>query len=214
MALCAGDMDKSLIDNCFNAYWESIFPEIVVCSKSSVIQLHTHTHTHTCNPSQPRTVWHTVYTIRILHAIWVGTLWCKTCNRERFVYEYDSLLITGDVTGAHKFSSFFNEIYIRFATDCTNSRGGDRPRSECSVSHLRPRLEGITNAHAHTHHLVLMLVWLYRHSSSVYCVIMSVFFYSNQVLFHILALRLVQEYRDPSILTTGSHKLHNTVVYF
>ena len=44
---------------------------------------HTHTHTHTCNPSQPRTVWHTVYTIRILHAIRDGTLWCTTCNRGR-----------------------------------------------------------------------------------------------------------------------------------
>ena len=44
---------------------------------------HTHTDTQcmyacTCNPSQPRTVWHTVYTIRILHAIGDGTLWCTT----------------------------------------------------------------------------------------------------------------------------------------
>ena len=89
---------------------------------------HTHTHTHTCNPSQPRTVWHTVYTIRILHAIGDGTPWCTTCNRGRFVYEYDSSPITGDVTGAHKFSSFENVLYIRFAIDCTNSQGGDRPR--------------------------------------------------------------------------------------
>ena len=26
----------------------------------------------------------------ILHAVGDGTLWCKTCNRGRFVYEYDS----------------------------------------------------------------------------------------------------------------------------
>ena len=91
---------------------------------------HTHTHTHTCNrsPNRGRWVWHTVYTIRILHAIGDGTLWCTTCNRGRFVYEYDSSLITGDVKGAHKFSSFVNIIYIRFAIDCTNSQGGDRPR--------------------------------------------------------------------------------------
>ena len=92
------------------------------------VKTNAHTHTHTCNPSQPRTVWHTVYTIRILHAIGDGTLWCTTCNRGRFVYEYDSSLITGDVTGAHKFSSFVNVLYIRFAIDCTNSQGGDRPR--------------------------------------------------------------------------------------
>ena len=36
----------------------------------------------------------------------------------RLVYEYDSSLITGDVTGAHKFSSFVNVIYVRFATVC------------------------------------------------------------------------------------------------
>ena len=44
------------------------------------------------------------------------------------MYEYDSSLITGDVTGAHKFSSFVNVLYIRFAIDCTNSQGGDHPR--------------------------------------------------------------------------------------
>ena len=115
------------------------------------------TDTHTCNPSQPRTVWHTVYTIRMLHAIGDGTLWCTTCNRWRFVYEYDSSLITGDVTGAHKFSSFVNVLYIRFAIVCTNTKGGDHPRFLnvpgliVVVSHLRPRLEVITNTNTHTH---------------------------------------------------------------
>ena len=129
----------------------------MLCPKlSSDIRLYKpiHTHTHS-NPSQPRTVWHTVY-VRILHAIGDGTLWCTTCNRGRFVYEYDSSLITGDVTGARKYSSFVNVIYIRFAIDCTNSQGGDRPRFqnvpglivEC---HTRPRLEAITNSHIHTH---------------------------------------------------------------
>ena len=44
------------------------------------------------------------------------------------MYQYDSSLITGDVTGAHKYLSFVNVIYIRFAINCTNSQGGDRPR--------------------------------------------------------------------------------------
>ena len=66
--------------------------------------------------------------IRILHAIGNGTLWCThMLNRGRFVYEYDSSLITGDVTGAHKFLSFVNVLYIRFAIDCTNSQGGTVP---------------------------------------------------------------------------------------
>ena len=79
-------------------------------------ETHTHTHTHmlVIPPNRGR------------YAIGDGTLWCTTCNRGRFVYEYDSSLITGDVTGAHKFSSFVNVLYIRFAIDCTNSQGGDR----------------------------------------------------------------------------------------
>ena len=121
---------------------------------------HTHTHTHTCNPSQPQTVWHTVYTIRILHAIGDRTLWCTTCNRGRFVYEYDSSLITGDVTFAHKYLSFVNVIYIRFAIDCSNSQGGDHPRFqnvpglnvECHtyVPGWR-RLQTHTHTHTHMH---------------------------------------------------------------
>ena len=120
--------------------------------------IHTHIHTHTCNPSQPRTVWHTVYKIRILHAIGDGTQWCTctTCNRGCFVYEYDSSLITRDVMGAHK---FVNVLYIcnRFEIDCTNSQGGDRPHfqnvpgliveSHTSVPGWR-RLQ--THTHTHT----------------------------------------------------------------
>ena len=106
---------------------KSLLRRCLTTDRSSIcMPARTHTHTHTFNPSQPRTVWHTVYTIRILHAIGDGTLWSTTCNRGRFVY--DSSLITGDVTGAHKFSSYVNVIYIRFATVCTNSQGGDRPR--------------------------------------------------------------------------------------
>ena len=75
------------------------------------------------------------------------------------MYEYDSSLITGDVTGAHKFSSFVNVIYIRFAIDCTNSQGGDSPRFqnvpglnvECQTYVPGWRRLQITHTCTHTH---------------------------------------------------------------
>ena len=124
------------------------------------VNTHTHTHTHTCNPSQPRTEWHTVYTIRILHAIGDGTLWSTTCNRGRFVYEYDSSLITGDVTGAHKFSSFVNVLYkFDLQSIALNSQGGDRPRFQnvaglivdCHVTYVPGWRRLQTHTHTHTH---------------------------------------------------------------
>ena len=128
---------------------------------------HTHTHTHTCNPSQPRTVWHTVYTICILHAIGNGTLWCTTCNRETLVYEYDSSLITRDVTGAHKFSSFVNILYIRFAIDCTNSGWGPslfskRPQSECRLE-CHTYIPGWRRLQTHTHTMTQTYSWTHNH---------------------------------------------------
>ena len=108
-------------------------------------------------------VWHTVYTIRILHAIGDGTLWCTTCNRGCFVYEYDSSPITGDVMGAHKFSSF-NVIYIRFVIDCTNSQVGTVPGLilECHTypgwRRLQTHTHTRTGKHTHTHtHTILLM---------------------------------------------------------
>ena len=119
--------------------------------------IHTHTHTHTQASTHTDTHTHTHmhtnthilvippnrrrHDIQCVHATRDGKLWCTTCNRGRFVYEYDSSLITGDVTGVHKFSSFVNVLYIRFAIDCTNSGWGPspfskRPRSDSRVSHV------------------------------------------------------------------------------
>ena len=95
-----------------------------------------------------------MYTIRILHAIGDGTQWCTTCNRGRFVYEYDSSLITRDVTGAHKVLSFVNVLYIRFAIDCTNSQGGDCPPFQNVpglIVECHTYVPGWRRLHTHTH---------------------------------------------------------------
>ena len=128
--------------------------------KSMKIHCLTHTHTHILVIS-PNHGW---YDTQCIQSVYYMQSWMEhydvTCNRGRFVYEYDSSLITGDVTGAQKFLSFVNVLYIRFAIDCTTSQGGDRPRVsnvpglivECHtyVPGWR-RLQTHTHTHTHIH---------------------------------------------------------------
>ena len=90
----------------------------------------THTHILVIPPNRGQYDTQCIQSVYILHAIGDGTLWCTTCNtcRGRFVYEYDSSLITGDVTGAHNFVSFvINVIYIRLQLIALTLRVGTVP---------------------------------------------------------------------------------------
>ena len=103
-----------------------------------------------------------MYTIRHLHAIEDRTLGSPTCNPGRFLYEFSSLINRGR-NELHKFFVNVNVIYIRFAIDCTNSQGGDRPRSmNVTVSHTRPTHTLHTLTHTHTYiytHSNLLWTW-------------------------------------------------------
>ena len=91
------------------------------------------------------------------------------------MYEYESSLITGDVTGHKNFRHLLsNVIYIRFATVCTNSQGGDRPRFQ-NVPGLNVechtyipgwrRLQTLSHTHTHKHKHMQQL-----HCGGIYCI--------------------------------------------
>ena len=87
-----------------------------------------HTHTLVIPPNRGRYDTYTVYTIRILHAIGDGTLWCTTCNRGRFVYETDSSLITGTLRVHTNFRHLWTYSTFDLQLIALTLRGGDHPR--------------------------------------------------------------------------------------
>ena len=116
------------------------------------INTHTYTHIHThilvIPPNRGR------YDTQCIQSVYYMQSGTEHYDVQHAIGDALCSLITGNVTGAHKFSSFVNVLYIRFAIDCTNSQGGDRPRLQNVpglIVECHTYVPGWRRLHTHTH---------------------------------------------------------------